>query len=111
MSLRLSIDLNSATLGDLEALVAAAHTVGAASNSAVILDTADATLSLQTDPDARATPAAQQVRQPGAASASSDGEQSSHPWSGAITSGVGEAAVRSVIDILTGRQEPPERQG
>ncbi|MDP9851509.1 hypothetical protein [Corynebacterium lowii] len=39
MALHLSLDLHGATLGDLEALVAAARSAGAESSSAIDVDT------------------------------------------------------------------------
>ena len=87
MALHLSLDLHGATLGDLEALVAAARSAGAESSSAIDVDTHEQVLHVRAHGLRRAA----------------QGEPRTE------TSGVGEAAVRSVIDILTGRQEPPRR--
>lgn len=87
MALHLSLDLHGTTLGDVEALVAAARSAGAQSSSVIDVDAEAGVLSVR----------AQAPRY--ASQDASRGEGS----------GVGEAAVRSVIDILTGRQEPPRR--
>ncbi|MDK8449495.1 hypothetical protein [Corynebacterium mastitidis] len=87
MALHLALDLHGATLGDLEALVSAARSAGAEDSSAIDVDTQNLTLSVCAHSPRRSVPEA----------------------AGAPHNGVGEAAVRSVIDILTGRQEPPRR--
>ncbi|WPF65502.1 MULTISPECIES: hypothetical protein [unclassified Corynebacterium] len=87
MALQLSLDLHGATLSDLEALVAAARSAGAQGSSAIDVDTHNGVLSVRAQAPRRTPPSAPREE----------------------ISGVGEAAVRSVIDILTGRQEPPRR--
>lgn len=107
MSLSLSIDLNDATFADLRALVDAARTAGVSDD--VRLELEDTTLLVTaTDTAARdgsgdapagaATPRTEQPR----------GPFGSGNWGGQ-GSQIGDAAIRSVIDILTGRQEPPRR--
>ena len=100
MPLSLSIDLSDATFADLRALVDAAHTAGVDSRTrgeiedTTLLVTIDSTAErkaeaevLDPEPETGARPAFM----------SSTGQQ------------LGDAAIRSVIDILTGRQEPPRR--
>lgn len=91
MALELSLDLQGATLGDLEAFVAAARSAGAQANSEITFAADDGVVSVRAQASRR-TP---HNVSPGAAR--------EH------VGGVGEAAVRSVIDILTGRQEPPRQ--
>ncbi len=107
MPLSLSIDLSDATFADLRALVDAARTAGVSDD--VRLELEDTTLLVTaTDTAARdehddvpsrpTTPRTEPSRSP----------FSSGHW-GAQGSQIGDAAIRSVIDILTGRQEPPRR--
>ncbi|APT89273.1 hypothetical protein CFRA_08430 [Corynebacterium frankenforstense DSM 45800] len=105
MSLSLTVDLNTATLADLEALVAAARTAGVSTGASVTLDGDSQTLTVVADQPTSATGSARHAERPG------DGENSREfpTLTADNIGGVGEAAVRSVIDILTGRQEPPRR--
>lgn len=96
MAVSLSIDLSDATFADLRALVDAARTAGVSDTSTLELEdttlivAADNTAGRPTPPDPETPP-----RPPHAGS---------HNPRGAA---IGDAAIRSVIDILTGRQEPP----
>ncbi|MDK6260810.1 hypothetical protein [Corynebacterium frankenforstense] len=105
MSLSLTVDLNTATLADLEALVAAARTAGVSTGASVTLDGDCQTLTVVADNPASDTDPARHAQRPG------DGEHAREfpTLTADNIGGVGEAAVRSVIDILTGRQEPPRR--
>ncbi|WJY68473.1 hypothetical protein CAURIS_07890 [Corynebacterium auris] len=80
--MNLSVDLENATFADLQALVEAARVAGVDKRAPLVLDSG--TLHVTVEP-AAAPPAstAQQLPQ------------------------IGDAAIRSVVDILTGRQEPP----
>ncbi|MDO5669132.1 MAG: hypothetical protein Q4G50_03930 [Corynebacterium sp.] len=100
MSLSLSIDLNNATFADLRALVDAARTAGV--QDSVKLDLEDTTLLVTAD-------AAE--RDEVSSSAAGERPRPEPPRSpfGGQGSQIGDAAIRSVIDILTGRQEPPRR--
>lgn len=105
MSLSLSIDLNDATFADLRALVDAARTAGVSDDIRLELedttlivtasDTADRDEAVDA-PASGTTPRNEHHR----------GPFSSGNWGGQ-GSQIGDAAIRSVIDILTGRQEPP----
>ncbi|WKD57302.1 hypothetical protein CAPI_03720 [Corynebacterium capitovis DSM 44611] len=93
MALNITIDLNGATFADLEALVDAARVAGVEKNSKVELE--DTSLHIQVDT------AGERPHGP------------VHPGPGGHSPRpvpqVGEAAIRSVIDILSGRLEPPRR--
>ncbi|WKD59659.1 hypothetical protein [Corynebacterium caspium] len=91
MALHLSIDLKNATLADLENLVAAAHSAQASSDTKLELDPEKQTLTLHAE--GKKSPVSHTEY---------SGEQR---WN--IPNSLGENAVRSVIDILTGRLEPP----
>lgn len=93
MAVHITIDLADATFSDLVALVDAARVAGV--DPAAALDLEDTTLGIRVEPDA-ATPAApaqaRERREPSA-----------------TLPPLGDAAIRSVVDILTGRQEPPRK--
>lgn len=89
MAVNMTIDLNDATFADLVALVDAARVAGVDPKTALELD--GETLSITVEPGTR-TP----VRE-----AAPEKERTIAP--------LGDAAIRSVVDILTGRQEPPRR--
>ncbi|MCT1462789.1 hypothetical protein [Corynebacterium sanguinis] len=82
MAINLSVDVSSATFADLAALVEAARAAGVDKRSALELD--GTTLVVRAESPV-ATPAKR--------------ETGSAP--------LGDAAIRSVIDILNGRLEPP----
>lgn len=86
MAMTLSLDLDGATVADLEAVLAAARAGGIGKHAPVTLDGTVLTLNISA-PSTTQAPAANPTPTGGA-----------HP--------VGEAAIRSVIDILTGRQSP-----
>lgn len=106
MPLSLSIDLSDATFADLRALVDAARTAGVSDD--VHLELEDTTLIVTADDtaDRAATSEAPSAAPPRAEHPR--GPFSSGNWAGQ-GSQIGDAAIRSVIDILTGRQEPPRR--
>jgi len=107
MSLSLSIDLSDATFADLRALVDAARTAGVSDD--VHLELEDTTLIVTAadtadrdevvDATTRTTPPRPEHAR---------GPFGSGNWGGQGAQ-IGDAAIRSVIDILTGRQEPPRR--
>lgn len=90
MAVHFSIDLNDATYADLVALVEGARVAGVDKHARVHLE--DTTLSLEVEPQVRAE------------RHSARSEQA--PAGGQLPQ-LGDAAIRSVVDILTGRQEPP----
>ncbi|AIJ33944.1 Uncharacterised protein [Corynebacterium imitans] len=84
MAVHFSIDLNDATFADLVALVEGARVAGVDKHARLELE--DTTLTLEVEPDTRrATTTRTETQLPQ----------------------LGDAAIRSVVDILTGRQEPP----
>ncbi|WP_235961741.1 MULTISPECIES: hypothetical protein [Corynebacterium] len=89
MAVNMTIDLNDATFADLVALVDAARVAGVDPKTALELD--GETLSITVEPGTR-TPVCE---------AAPEKERTIAP--------LGDAAIRSVVDILTGRQEPPRR--
>ena len=88
MAVNMTIDLNDATFADLVALVDAARVAGI--DPTTKLDLNDATLGISVEPTT-----------PRRASAPEQQKERTVP--------LGDAAIRSVVDILTGRQEPPRR--
>lgn len=99
MALTLRLDLSSANVADLEALLAAARAGGIGGEGRVSLDGTELVLTV-------AEPAAtQEAPRP----ATPDASQHSSPVE--LVGPVGEAAIRSVIDILSGRQNPPRTPG
>ena len=84
MAVHFSIDLNDSTFADLVALVEGARVAGVDKHARLELE--DTTLTLEVEPDTRrATTTRTETQLPQ----------------------LGDAAIRSVVDILTGRQEPP----
>lgn len=84
----MTVNLNDATFSDLVALVDAARVAGVDPRTALELD--GETLSLTVEPGARtAEPVREKLE------------------TGRTIAPLGDAAIRSVVDILTGRQEPP----
>ncbi|MDN8605090.1 hypothetical protein Q0N48_03570 [Corynebacterium ureicelerivorans] len=88
MAVNMTVNLNDATFSDLVALVDAARVAGVDPQTALELD--GETLNLTVEPGDRT---AEPVR-----------EKSE---TGRTLAPLGDAAIRSVVDILTGRQEPP----
>ena len=88
MAVNMTVNLNDATFSDLVALVDAARVAGVDPQTALELD--GETLSLTVEPGART---AEAVRE--------------KPETSRTIAPLGDAAIRSVVDILTGRQEPP----
>ncbi|OHF36100.1 hypothetical protein [Corynebacterium sp. HMSC074A01] len=84
MAVHFSIDLNDATFADLVALVEGARVAGVDKHARLELE--DTTLTLEVEPDTRR--------------AATTRTETQLPQ-------LGDAAIRSVVDILTGRQEPP----
>lgn len=91
MALNLSIDLQDATYGDLVALVDAARAAGVDSASALQLDGSTLTLAVS----APSVAAARRVPRDAAG------------FDERLVPSLGENAVRGIMDILTGRQDPP----
>lgn len=89
MAVNMTIDLNDAIFADLVALVDAARVAGV--DPATRLAHDGGTLAISVEPGAR----------PARREATSERERTIAP--------LGDAAIRSVVDILTGRQEPPRR--
>lgn len=91
MAVNMTIDLDTATFADLVALVEAARVAGVSDAAPVQLDGAVLTVAVDTSArTSRAKPARSEA----------DAPQRPLPQ-------LGDAAIRSVVDILTGRQEPP----
>lgn len=103
MAVQISIDLEHATFADLVALVDAARVAGVTSDT--VLELEDSTLSIAVEPDSAD---AHQQRVPERAREGEGPTTVSTPGSSALPQ-LGDAAIRSVVDILTGRQEPPRR--
>ena len=101
MAVQISIDLDNATFADLVALVDAARVAGVTSDT--VLELEDSTLSIAVEPDSAD---AHQQRVP--ERAHEEHPTTSSPGATALPQ-LGDAAIRSVVDILTGRQEPPRR--
>lgn len=98
MSLRISLPLEEATLADLESAVAAARAAGMGNRATIEVDAETTTLTITAGADSALTPDLDAwVR-------TSTGSRAGHENG---VAGIGEQAVRSVIDILTGRMEPP----
>lgn len=89
MAVNMTIDLNDATFADLVALVDAARVAGVDPKTALELDGETLSITVEPRPQAPAREAAPEK------------ERTIAP--------LGDAAIRSVVDILTGRQEPPRR--
>lgn len=102
MPVSLSIDLADATFSDLRALVDAARTAGISDDTKLELEdtTLIATAEDTTDRIEVVDPPAAGPRPP---------RPDHGPRWGSQSGPIGDAAIRSVIDILTGRQEPPRR--
>ena len=92
MAVHFSIDLTDATYADLVALVEGARVAGVDKRAALHLE--DTTLSLEGEPEVRTERSAAREHAPA---------------TGGQLPQLGDAAIRSVVDILTGRQEPPRR--
>lgn len=97
MAINMNIDLTDATFADLVALVDAANAAGVDRGAPLELDGSQ--LAISVDPAARSENS-DHPRPAGRAGA--DAAHRPLPQ-------LGDAAIRSVVDILTGRQEPPRR--
>lgn len=91
MAFHISLDLNDATFADLVALVDAARAAGI--DPATPLELEDTTMCFSVEPGQGRTPA----------------QTEPAPKQAGHIPPLGDAAIRSVVDILTGRQEPPRR--
>ncbi|SQG65061.1 Uncharacterised protein [Corynebacterium renale] len=96
MELKLSLDLNDATLRDLQQFVATAENAGVQSGARLSLD--GSVVHLHTHSVQESLPKS---------STSHKGTDPTPTSEFRIPGVVGEQAIRSVIDILTGKQEPP----
>ncbi|WP_211272771.1 hypothetical protein [Corynebacterium phocae] len=101
MALSLRLDLEKATIADLEALLAAARSGGADGGSEVSLDGTQ----LVIDADTAGAP---RPAQPATAREPESPASKSDSFRDAVAP-VGDAAIRTVIDILSGRQNPQGR--
>ena len=95
MAVNLSIDLNDATYSDLVALVEAARTAGADSATSVELDGTTLKVSV-------AAPSVSMARR-----AQEHHARDNAGFEDRVMPVLGENAVRGIMDILTGRQDPP----
>lgn len=103
MAVNLSIDLNDATYGDLVALVDAARTAGADSATSLELDGTMLKVSV-------AAPSVSMARRDDAAARYTRDARQTRDTPGfedRVLPVLGENAVRGIMDILTGRQDPP----
>ena len=106
MSLNLSLDITTATLADLEAFLAAARAAGATGSDALELEDAQLRVSVtkpRPEENIHASadePATTQATQPQAPRHS---QQPRSAWERTL----GDNALRSVIDILSERLDPP----
>ena len=98
MAVNLTVDLDNATFADLVALVEAARVAGVDKRAKLELE--DTTLHVSVEPSAPG------AHSPGAQAAGGYAAQRP-PAPHSPLPQLGDAAIRSVIDILTGRQEPP----
>lgn len=89
MAVNMTIDLTDATFADLVALVDAARVAGIDPTTKLDLD--ETTLNISVEPTT-----------PRRANAPEQAKERTVPP-------LGDAAIRSVVDILTGRQDPPRR--
>ena len=103
MAVNLSIDLNDATYSDLVALVDAARTAGADSATSLELDGTMLKVSV-------AAPSVSMARRDDAAARYTRDARQARDTPGfedRVLPVLGENAVRGIMDILTGRQDPP----
>lgn len=91
MALNLSIDLQDATYGDLIALVDAARAAGVDNATALELDGSTLKLSVAAPSVGVARRATRDISS----------------YEDRVVPKLGENAVRGIMDILTGRQDPP----
>lgn len=99
MALNLSIDLQDATYGDLVALVDAARAAGI--DNASVLELEGSTLKLSVT--APSVGVARRAPRDTAVS----GTSGLSGFEDRLVPTLGENAVRGIMDILTGRQDPP----
>lgn len=93
MAVNLSIDLDNATFADLVALVEAARAAGVDTRAPLALEGSSVSL---------------RVAEPAAAGrAVPERQPAKHSAREAHGAPLGDAAIRSVIDILSGRLDPP----
>lgn len=92
MALELKIDLEDATFSDLVALVKAAEVAGVDKRAPLKLEDNELSINVTTT---------------GITVLGSDHSDRHSDHRTGPQSNIGDAAIRSVIDILTGRQEPP----
>lgn len=108
MAIQLSIDLSNATFADLRSLVDAARTAGVDEHTRLELE--DTTLIVTVEGTDRRAPDDDVLdREEGARDwfGNQTGRGQRPVWDPSTGHQLGDAAIRSVIDILTGRQEPP----
>ncbi|GAA1178218.1 hypothetical protein CGLAUT_08640 [Corynebacterium glaucum] len=96
MAVHISIDLDNATYTDLVALVDAARVAGVDPSAQLALEHTTLTIEVEASKSAPQNLAAREPAR--------QDEEPHRPLPH-----LGDAAIRSVVDILTGRQEPPRR--
>lgn len=108
MAVKMTIDLTDASFADLVALVDAARVAGVERQTPLELEGSALTIAVE---PVSAASAGAAVDTPAQAASTSAGPQ---PGSRGASDAahrplpqLGDAAIRSVVDILTGRQEPP----
>ena len=111
MAVKMTIDLTDASFADLVALVDAARVAGVERQAPLELE--GSALTIAVEPVSAASAGAAVSSTPAQAASTSPGSQ---PGSRGASDAahrplpqLGDAAIRSVVDILTGRQEPPRR--
>ncbi len=110
MPIQLSVDLSDATFEDLRALVDAARTAGIDAGARLELEDSTLIITVEKtthrDTDSTATDRGTSPLDwfTGHSGQSGPGRPA---WDPSLGRPIGDAAIRSVIDILTGRQEPP----
>lgn len=97
MAVNLSIDLQDATYGDLVALVDAARTAGADNATALELEGTVLKLNVAAPSVSVARRSARDARE----------YRDTGSFDDRVLPVLGENAVRGIMDILTGRQDPP----
>lgn len=122
MAVHMVLDLSDATLADLERFLGAARAVGAKRDTALSFEAEQSTLTVSvSEEDVEPQPGPRGPRpghgrhddgpHPGSHSEHRPAPEQRGPGGtfpvDLPIGGVGEAAVRSVIDILTGKQKPP----
>jgi len=96
MSFKLQLDVENVTVGELSALLSAAHAAGVREGDSLNLDGTTLTIEVSTPREEKPAP-------PRPASSPHDSRQAPRSWGRADR--IGEAAIRSIIDALNERGE------